>query len=157
MKTGTSEVLQLEFRAMHREDCYRCSLIASDTEFEDPMSPYEIKEYLRGATRYGFVATLNGTIVGFVLFTRLRKKDLLILDELVVARGYRRRGVGSLLVECTMKACNVSHAKVLVSELATNAHLFFRSQSFVASKVRKDYFGDHEDAYVFIRTCAGRA
>ncbi len=84
----------------------------------------------------GRVARWKGAAVGFVLWTRASRKSLLIV-ECAVEPGYRRLGVGSILVEdllhrlCADQHCRCScalHERNLVGQL------FLRRLGFVCER-----------------------
>ena len=90
------------------------------------------------ANSYILVAEIEGIIVGFVNFTT--RKTILhrglsgLIDELIVAKSYRGKGIGKqLLLSAIKKSCQLGCCEVEVSTEKTNtkAREFYRQYGFI--------------------------
>ena len=88
------------------------------------------------------VAKKDGKVIGFAQFythqTALNPKPCAALDELVVAKEYRRQGIGKLLIEKVIEECRkLDCFEVEVStELAnTIAQKFYKDCGFTEEAV----------------------
>ena len=92
------------------------------------------------------LARLEDDVVGFVnLTTRttiLHNAPSGLIDELVVAKAYRGRGIGKLLIEAAMNKCrDLGCCEVEVSTEMTNekARAFYKSCGFEEDAVLLEY------------------
>lgn len=106
-----------------------------------------IEHELKHRNMIGVIAEQGDIVVGFVMY-ELHKTKLEIVD-LVVHPEFRRCGVGTSLVYHLVKKLHVGQKEritISVPESLDGAHLFFRSQRFLATSVCRGFFDD-EDAY----------
>ena len=92
---------------------------------------------LRDAASHFLVADLNGTPVGLINFairqTVLHRSPSGLIDELVVAKGHREKGVGGRLVLAAIEKCRaLGCCEVEVSTETTNlnARKFYQKRGF---------------------------
>lgn len=92
---------------------------------------------LKDANSHFLVADVKGTPVGFINFTVrqtvLHRSPSAMIDELVVAKEYQRKGVGERLVLTTIEECErLGCCEVEVSTERTNAKArrFYRECGF---------------------------
>jgi ribosomal protein S18 acetylase RimI-like enzyme len=112
-----------------------------DTEGIDVGIALETCEQLLNDARSHFlVATAQGTPVGFINFTIrqtiLHRSPSALIDELVVAREYQRKGVGKQLMLAAMEKCRqLGCCEVEVSTEKTNdrARKFYKKCGFEES------------------------
>jgi len=72
--------------------------------------------------------------------------------RLGVARAHRRQGVGTALIDSLKDKLSQQRRqwiRVTVSERNLSAHLFLRSQGFLAESVLRSEFGNGHDGYQF--------
>jgi ribosomal-protein-alanine N-acetyltransferase len=108
--------------------------------FEYPWSREDLASYLRNRANIGMVAELRGSkednIVGFMVYEL--KSSSIRLDNIAVARGFRRRGVGSQMLKNLILKLSTQRRKTIsvrVSEKNLEAQLFFKENGFRALKV----------------------
>jgi ribosomal-protein-alanine N-acetyltransferase len=118
--------------------------------FEFPWSEEDIIRCLRQRNCIGMVAEYEERVVGFMIY-ELHKNRLHILN-FAVRQEYRRRGVGTRMVEKLVgKLSHQRRSRILLEVRETNldAQLFFRSAGFRAISVLRDFYDDTtEDAYL---------
>ncbi len=114
--------------------------------------PWSEEDFLRCGwwrNNYGMVAEYDDQAVGFMLY-ELNKTKIRLLN-LAVAKAFRRRGVGSQMVdELIGKLSSQKWNRITLEVRETNlpAQLFFRKAGFRATFVFRDFYNDTtEDAY----------
>ena len=141
--------LEVHIRWMIRRDMADVLDIES-CSFEFPWSEEDFIRCLRQRNCIGMVAEHDDKVVGFMIY-ELHKTRLHILNFAVAAR-YRRQGVGAHMVaKLVGKLSSQRRTRITLEVRETNlaAQLFFRSQSFRAVSVLREYYEDTpEDAYV---------
>ena len=114
-----------------------------DTECIDIRIPLRTLEHLlKDARSYFLVAATKETPVGFIHFavrqTVLHRSPSAMIDELVVAEEYRRKGIGKQLVLATIeKSRQLGCCEVEVSTEKTNvrARKFYKECGFNKSEM----------------------
>jgi ribosomal-protein-alanine N-acetyltransferase len=105
----------------------------------------DLLAHMRRRTCIAMVAEQDNTIVGFVIY-ELHKNRFDILRLAACPRGL---GVGAQLID-RMKSTLTNHQRtsitVDVPESLLDAQLFFRSQRFLATEVKRKFYND-QDAY----------
>ena len=96
--------------------------------------------------RAGFVASVRGFVVGFVVYDN-RQRDKAEVLAFAVHRPDRRQGIGRLLMSKVAKGPRAEVA-IKVDDGLLDAHLFLRSQGFRAVEIER---GKHTK-YVFTKT-----
>ncbi len=90
---------------------------------------------------------------GFALYTWVLNEGELI--KLAVSPGYRRQGLGGLLVEAGVRALQPRGVKRLLLEVrATNqtAQALYRAWGFYSVAIRPDYYQTpREDAWIYMK------
>jgi ribosomal-protein-alanine N-acetyltransferase len=149
MSTHSRQDLQVHIRWMIRRDMNEVLDIESGS-FEFPWSEEDFVRCLRQRNCIGMIAEHEDRVVGFMIY-ELHKTRLHVLNFAVAAR-YRRNGVGSQMVhKLVSKLSTQRRTRITLEVRETNlaAQLFFRSQSFRAVSVLRDYYEDTpEDAYL---------
>ncbi len=133
-------------REFRRQDIKRV-LEIEKASFEDPYPPNILIDiYNLGA---GFlVAQQDNIIVGYIIFW-IRFEDEGHIISIAVDEKYRRKGVGSRLVETAMKIFkkyNINKIKLEVRVKNSGARKFYRDMGFSEKEVLKNYYEDFEDA-----------
>jgi GNAT superfamily N-acetyltransferase len=109
-----------------------------DTECIDIRIPLRTWEHLlKDARSHFLVAVMEGTPVGFIHFTVrqtvLHRSPSAMIDELVVAKEYRGKGIGKRLVLAALEKCKqLGCCEVEVSTEKTNvkARRFYKKCGF---------------------------
>jgi ribosomal-protein-alanine N-acetyltransferase len=117
--------------------------------FEFAWTEDDFLRCLRQRNCIGMVAEESESIAGFMIY-ELHKTRLNVLN-FAVHPGYRRKGVGGMLVAKLIYKL-VSHHRqkitLAVRERNLDAQMFFRSHGFKATKLLRNYYEDSgEDAY----------
>ncbi len=103
-----------------------------------------------------YVARLDECIVGYVVFRIVCDEGHLF--NLAVAAAYRRRGLAKYLLATTLEiiAANGGTQVFLEVDVANvAAHSLYRQFGFRICRLRKNYYGPGQDAYVLARGIAG--
>ena len=129
-----------------RADDVQDILLIDRTSFLVPWAQNDFRPYLESRDGFGFVATIQGRAVGYILYRDSADKPL-VVDKLAVTIGKRRRGVGSGLVE-RVKSFG-RPVRAYVSEMSLPAQLFWKDVGFRAARIAEEYYPGGEAAYVF--------
>lgn len=139
----------VSFRSMMLADLDQVMAIER-TSFSFPWSTRFFLEELRVECARSLVAELEGRIVGYVLFWLL--PDEIDIHNVAVHTGFRRRGLGRLLLEQVMeqgRQRKLTQVTLEVRESNTPAQRLYESMGFVKTGLRKGYYADNgEDALV---------
>lgn len=94
------------------------------------------------------VARINGNIVGYVFFAVHETHVELI--AVAVSRFYRRRGIGSKLVNAVLRETfRKPNIECDVRERNLTAQLFLKANAFQCIRQLRDAYVDGEDCYIF--------
>jgi len=117
--------------------------------YDAPWAEEDFLRCLRQRNCIGMVAEVGEKVVGYMLY-ELEKKRLHLIN-FAVHPGFRRRGVGGMMVDKLKGKLSGHRRQALTMEVReTNlpAQLFLRSQGFRARKVTRRSFQDTgEDGY----------
>lgn len=113
----------------------------SDLNEEDELDPVTIKNNLRELYKdpnaYFYLARQKNTIVGFVNFsirkTILHPSASALIDELIVLKNYRGKGIGESLVKKVVRHCQdlgCCELEVSTFKSNTSARKFYRKCGF---------------------------
>jgi ribosomal-protein-alanine N-acetyltransferase len=134
---------------MIRRDMPEVLQIEQDS-FEYPWTEEDFLRCLRQRNCIGMVAEQGEKVVGFMIY-ELHKNKLHILN-FAVGPGCRRMGVGTQMVsKLVSKLSSHRRTRITLEVRETNlgAQLFFRSQSFRAVRVLRNFYEDSgEDAFL---------
>ena len=149
MSTHEKQQVGVHIRWMIRRDMPEVLNIES-ASFEFPWTEDDFVNCLRQRNCIGMIAEHDERVVGFMIY-ELHKSRLHIIN-FAVAREYRRRGVGSqMLQKLVGKLSHQRRNKILLEVRETNlqAQLFFKDNHFRAVSVLRDFYDDTtEDAYL---------
>ena len=149
MRSTHEERLRIHVRWMIRRDM-REVLDVEREAFEFPWSDEDFTRCLRQRNCIGMVAESGDSVVAFMIY-ELHRSRLHVLN-FAVARSHRRLGVGTRMMEkLAGKLSPERRSRIVLEVRETNlpAQLFFRSLSFRAISVLKDFYQDTtEDAYL---------
>jgi ribosomal-protein-alanine N-acetyltransferase len=141
--------LRVHIRWMIRRDMPEVLDVENDG-FEFPWSEEDFIRCLRQRNCIGMIAEHDERVLGFMIY-ELHKTRLHVLN-FAVAKGSRRRGVGTQMVEkLAGKLSPQRRTRILLEVRETNlaAQLFFRRQGYRAVSVLRDFYEDTtEDAYM---------
>jgi [ribosomal protein S18]-alanine N-acetyltransferase len=149
MTAHDKQQLRVHIRWMIRRDMPEVLDVEGDG-FEFPWSEEDFIRCLRQRNCIGMVAERDERVLGFMIY-ELHKTRLHVLN-FAVAKGHRRRGVGTQMVEkLSAKLSPQRRTRILLEVRETNlaAQLFFRRQGYRAVSVLRDFYEDTtEDAYM---------
>jgi len=149
MSSQSKQQARIHIRWMIRRDMPEVLDIESES-FEFSWSEEDFIRCLRQRNCIGMVAEQGERVVGFMIY-ELHRTRLHVLN-FAVAAEFRRRGVGAqMLQKLTGKLSSGRRTRILLEVRETNldAQLFFKSQSFRAVSVLRDFYEDTtEDAYL---------
>ena len=149
MRSTHEERLRIHVRWMIRRDM-REVLDVEREAFEFPWSDEDFTRCLRQRNCIGMVAESGDSVVAFMIY-ELHRSRLHVLN-FAVARSHRRLGIGTRMMEkLAGKLSPERRSRIVLEVRETNlpAQLFFRSLSFRAISVLKDFYQDTtEDAYL---------
>ena len=123
--------------------------------FENPWDPGTVREVMEGALCRGLGVenSVSGILVAYALYAVQR--ELCHLIDLGVTPGWRRRGVGSGLVEAVIEQARAASASTVfleVREQNTAARALYERLGFTRRGRRPRYYPDtDEDALVLMR------
>lgn len=141
--------LRVHIRWMIRGDMPEIVYI-EEAGFEYPWSEEDFLQCLRQRNCIGMVAECDERVVGFMIY-ELHKSCLKILN-FAVHPDFQRHGVGRAMTEkLANKLAHRRRTRVVLAVRETNlgAQLFFRSQGYRATSVKRNFYHDSpEDAYV---------
>ncbi len=93
-------------------------------------------------------AELNGQLVGFVLGDRRRRKGLSWIATLGVHPEYRRRGIGTRLLQACERELDTPLIRLTLRESNTAAHELYLRQGYEIVGRWRGYYYDQEDGIV---------
>ena len=141
--------LRVHIRWMIRRDMPEVLQIEGEG-FEFPWCEEDFVRCLRQRNCIGMVAEHDDRVVGFMIY-ELHKTKLHILNFAVGAECRRRSVASQMVGKLIGKLSGQRRTRILLEVRETNlaAQLFFRSRSFRAVTVLRDFYDDTtEDAYV---------
>jgi [ribosomal protein S18]-alanine N-acetyltransferase len=148
-RTPTRDRVRVHIRWMIRRDMPEV-LRSEQSSFDYSWTEDDFLRCLRQRNCIGMVAELDDRVVGFMIY-ELHKTKLHVLN-FAVAPEWRRLGIGTQMVmKLVGKLSSHRRTKITlaVRESNLNAQLFFRTQTFKASRVLRSYYEDSgEDAYL---------
>ena len=91
------------------------------------------------STNFAFtiIATLNSTPIGTGSYS-IENKDTIRIERMSIRREYRKRGVGSKILECLLSNARERGYKIAVVETTStweSAVLFYQNHSFVFREI----------------------
>ena len=138
----------MDDRWMIRKDVARVLEIENES-FEYPWNEQQVVDFLRVRNQICRLMTINDLVVGYLFYSI--HKDSFGVENIAVAKEYRRLGVGSGLVWRLVSRLHSerrSHVHCIVRESNLPAQQFFRGIGFLATSVVKNPFSNiEEDAY----------
>ena len=112
------------------------------------VSLYDIDEVLKDKNQiiYGYYE--NNVIVGFIHLTiSFDEADIV---DIIVQKEYRNQGIGSSLINYSIKENKLKKLNLEVKESNINAIRFYESLNFKKIRTIKKYYGN-ENAYFMIK------
>ena len=150
------EQVRVHIRWMIRRDMPEV-LQTEQESFEYAWTEEDFLRCLRQRNCIGMVAEQGEKVVGFMIY-ELHKAKLHILN-FAVHPTYRRLGVGAQMVaKLISKLSSHRRTRITLAVRETNlpAQLFFRTQSFRATRVLRGFYEDSgEDAFLMQYRLAG--
>ncbi len=141
-------------RWMIRNDM-RAVLDIEKDSFTVPWTEAEFRSFLQQRTSIGMVIEVQGTVVGFMLYT-MSKSDFQI-DSIAVATNSRRQGLATLLINKLLAKRRMGEHRgerksvsAIVRESNLRALKMFRTLGFVCTEMLRRPYQKHnidEDGY----------
>ena len=136
-------------RWMIRRD-YPMVLAIEHMSFPNPWSEEEFTKHHCRRDTIGMVAEHHGLVIGYVIY-ELHKRRLTI-KNIAVHPDARRCGVGSAIVERLVHKLDIARRNsidLVVRDHNLSAHLFWKSNGFVATDYYREWFDDGQDGIRF--------
>lgn len=117
-----------------------------NSSFEIPWTEDEFKTYKRTRGITGWVAHIDGEVVGYIFYES--KKHHFNVINLAVAKKSRRQGVGSKLLSkplSKLSADRRNKVRTYVREANLKAQLFLQHCGFIAANIRAECFEDIDE------------
>lgn len=133
-------------REFRRQDINRVLKI-EESSFKDPY-PVNILIDIYNLGAGFLVAEHDNIIVGYIIFW-IRYEDEGHIISIAVDEDYRRKDVGTRLVEAALKIFehyNIAQIKLEVRKSNRGAIDFYKDNGFTEREVLKNYYEDYEDA-----------
>ncbi len=145
MKKGFEMVNKLKIELMKKEDIDGVYLVEKDA-FEHHWSKKEFEKELKNNVARYLVAKIDNEIIGYL-------GVWFILDEghitnVAVKKEYRNMKIGTQLVEKLILMANENKIMSLtleVRESNMNAQKLYKSNGFMLSGIRKEYYSDNKE------------
>ncbi len=124
-----------------------------NTSFKQPWTPEHFHRELHD-NPYAllFVAEQEGVFLGFIDFWIMFEQAT--VNQIAVVGNYRRRGVGSILLEDAVKraqAAGVNQMSLEVRVSNQSAYEFYLRHGFQNLLKKTQYYQDGEDAYFMVK------
>lgn len=120
-----------------------------NASFSNPWTANSLTEALQEARTIVLAATVAGRVCGYgVAWTVLDEGDL---TRLAIDPAARRLGLGTLLTQALLQACQACGAHRVFLEVRVGneqARRLYDRQGFKQVGLRRNYYGDGEDAVV---------
>jgi len=117
--------------------------------YANPWTESQMLAYLRERSRIGYVAVVDGMVVGSMLVDR--RGETLEINGLTVSQHHRREGVATMLLAAAKKKLSngkIKRLETIVLETNMPAIAFFRSNGFLAiGTVPKPHPPSLDDGY----------
>lgn len=148
---------QLIIRAARDSDLRELREIESECFHEDAFPHYYLMRLLRDPRVITLVATLGDRVVGFIMarietFSGEPAGHIYTLD---VRPGYRRRGIGSRLLESMeeiLRRADVVNCYLEAREDNIAAISLYLKRGYTAKGILKDYYGDGLNGIRFVKS-----
>lgn len=121
--------------------------------FPDPWSLALFEELLVHPSQALYVAQNKNTIVGYIAFWKIL--DEVHILNLCVAPDQRKTGIGGELLQFCLNrypAVDVSFFSLEVRESNIAAQRLYQKFGFKIKTIRKNYYSNHENALVMIKS-----
>lgn len=115
-----------------------------------------IRKIMKNSRVGGYVITDLTVPVGYVVFETTKKIRKIYIHNMVVKSDYRRKGIGTMLLNFLFVKKDFDFLGCAVRESNLSAHLFLKNYGFEALQVEHSFFKDEypagvevEDGYYF--------
>jgi len=141
--------LPVQLREVENDDLeplLRLEKAAFDT---DRLSRRSFRHWISGGKRAFLVATVDGTLAGYILVIYHRGTRLARLYSIATDPRFRGRGIARRLIEAGERAASDSGRFIMRLEVATDnraAIALYESLGYVTFGSYRDYYDDHGDA-----------
>lgn len=129
-------------------------LAIEEKSFPYPWDKEDFEICLRKKNTFGVVQTIQEKIIGYMIFQCCSKAYNIL--SIAVDPKFQKKGHGKKLIDYVKNKIRSStegpknQIVLIVSDQNLNCHMFLKAIDFVATKVKKDYFGPDHDAYEFV-------
>lgn len=121
--------------------------------FAHPYSKKFLSYLLKRKQQINLVAENRNKIVGYSS-TRL-ERDIGHILSIAVHLGWRQKGIGTELINYTMKALKDQNCKGMFLEVRrsnTTAMKFYKELGFEKKNIKKNYYENGEDAFIYYKS-----
>ncbi|MFX1449835.1 MAG: ribosomal protein S18-alanine N-acetyltransferase [Promethearchaeota archaeon] len=141
-----NKIDDLKIRTVSPSDINRLYYIEIHS-FKSPFSLETLEKLAQIPNIIYLVAEIKQFIVGYTI-TSLRSTEAHIIS-IVIDKDYRRRGIGSILLNKTIEKLHEKNMKKLILEVRVSndaAIAFYEKYNFKSIKTKISYYSDGEDA-----------
>jgi ribosomal-protein-alanine N-acetyltransferase len=116
---------------------------------EKPWNEKMLEEEYKNPFFVCLTAKKNGDVIGYINYHII--SDEFHIANVAVIKSYRRKGIGSMLLESLLKRAaenNIRGVTLEVNENNTAAVGLYKKYGFITEGIRKNYYGNGKDALI---------
>lgn len=147
--------IQEEVKIAWLEPCFYPMLVALErTSPERQWTIDDLRALSRKSNSAGLIAVIGKDVVGYVAYDLESVEHSIRIENLVVSPDYRRKGVGTYLVQAMLQKHPLyTEVDACVRESNFAAHMFYKRNGFLAVGVLRKCWPvgeEYEDGYEFV-------
>jgi len=139
----------VEVREVENDDLEALLSLEKAAFDTDRLSRRSFRHWISGGKRAFLVATVDGTLAGYILVIYHRGTRLARLYSIATDPSFRGRGIARRLIEAGERAASDSGRFIMRLEVATDnkaAIALYESLGYLTFGSYRDYYDDHGDA-----------